>query len=160
MQWDDLMKTAGDLVAGGGKSRRPRQSSLRRAVSTVYYAMFHCLANCCATELVGGPGANRSKPAWRQVYRALEHGFVKEKCRDKNFLSKFPQEVEDFANAFVWLQEKRHAADYDPAARFTKLEVESDIAEVKTTIEGFLSVGRKHRRAFVVYVLFKTRANP
>lgn len=66
----------------------------------------------------------------------------------------------DFANAFVALQEKRRLADYDPFSNFTKMEVQRDIAEARTTIEGFLSVGRKHRRAFAVYVLFKTRANP
>ena len=160
MQWDDLLNTADDLVAGDGKSRKPRQSNLRRAVSTAYYAMFHCLAICCANALAGSSGPHRSKHAWRQVYRALEHGLARNNCRNKNFLSKFPQEVEDFANAFVSLQEKRHSADYDPFARFNKLEVESDIAAARRVIEGFQSASTKHRRAFAVYVLFKTRADP
>lgn len=106
MQWDDLLSTAEELVTGAGKNRRPRQSNLRRAASTAYYAMFHCLANCCATTLVGGPNADRSEPAWRQVYRALEHGVARNNCTNKNFLSKFPQDIEDFAHLFVSLQEK------------------------------------------------------
>lgn len=160
MQWRDLLKTAADVVATVGGSRRPRQSNLRRAVSTAYYAMFHCLAHCCATALVGGPGANRSKPAWRQVYRALEHGRARNSCANKELLSRFPREVQDFANTFVSLQEKRQLADYDPFASFTKLDVQEEIAATRIMIEGFQSVPVKHRRDFAVYVLFRTRAGP
>ena len=160
MQWLDLLRTADDLVAGAGRSRRPRQSNLRRAVSTAYYAMFHCLAHCCATTLVGGPSADRSEPAWRQAYRALEHAQVKRSCANKSLLSKFPQEIQDFAGEFVSMQAKRHLADYDPFARFTKLDVQEEIAATRIMIEGFQSVPVKHRRAFAVYVLFRTRAGP
>ena len=160
MQWDDLLNTADDLVSGAAGNRRPRQSNLCRAMSTAYYAMFHCLASCCANTLVGGPNADRSEPAWRQVYRALEHGLAKSNCRNKGFISKFPQEIEDFANAFVALQEKRHLADYDPSARFTKLEVQRDIEAARAIVEGFQAARTKHRRAFAAYVLFKTRAAP
>ena len=38
---DDLLKDARHLAARGGKN--PKQSSLRRAVSTGYYALFHLL---------------------------------------------------------------------------------------------------------------------
>jgi hypothetical protein len=38
---DDLLNDAHHLAARGGKS--PKQSSLRRAVSTAYYALFHLL---------------------------------------------------------------------------------------------------------------------
>jgi len=99
---DDLLSVADDLVSANiGK---PRQSSLRRAVSTVYYAMFHCLARCCADTLIGSSGADRSKPAWRQVYRALDHGFAKNSCRNQEFIKKFPKDIEDFANSFVSMQ--------------------------------------------------------
>ncbi len=74
-------------------------------------------------------------------------------------MSKFPREIEDFANAFVALQEKRHMADYDPSARFSKYEVQRDIVAARTFIEGFQAARAKHRRAFAVYVLFRTRAD-
>ena len=32
---------------------RPRRADLCRAVSTAYYAMFHCLAHTCADSLAG-----------------------------------------------------------------------------------------------------------
>ena len=151
----DLLSVADDLAST--KSRKPRQSNLRRAVSTAYYAMFHCLAKCCADTLVGSRSADRSNAAWRQTYRALEHGNAKNSCKNREIVEKFPQDIEDFANTFVSLQEKRHSADYDPFAQFTKLEVKSDISSAKDAIERFQSAPIKDRRAFSAFVLFKTR---
>lgn len=158
MRSDDLLSVADDLVPTPG--RKPRQSNLRRAVSTAYYAMFHCLAKCCADTLVGSRSADRSNPAWRQAYRALEHGFAKNSCKNQEIMKKFPQDIEDFANTFVSLQEKRHSADYDPFAQFTKLEVISDISSARDVIDRFRSSPIKDRRAFSAFVLFKHRPNP
>jgi len=68
---------------------------------------------------------------------------------------KFPKEIEDFANAFVTMQEKRHQADYDPAAIFAKSEVFHDVAVTAQAIRDYKSIRAKHRRAFCAYVLFK-----
>ena len=89
MRAPDFIETARHLTSSTG---RPRQTDLRRAVSTTYYALFHCLAACYADTIVGGPGAKRSKPAWRQAYRALNHGSAKQ------------WKVERF---FAWLQWQR-----------------------------------------------------
>lgn len=107
--------------------------------------------------LVGGEGAAKSKHAWRQTYRALEHGQAYNACKNGNIISKFPQPIEDFANAFVSLQDKRHSADYDPHAKFLKSGVLNDIALVKTVMQNFEAADAKDRRAFCAYVLFKTR---
>ena len=77
----DLTQTAADLLNTG--RCRPRQSNLRRAMSTVYYAMFHCLAKCCADTIVGGRGATRSSAAWTQAYRALDHGQARNRCANQ-----------------------------------------------------------------------------
>lgn len=131
--------------------------SLRRAESSIYYALFHCLARECADLLVGGTGASRSKPAWRQAYRALEHGFAKSQCIKKDVVRKFPKKIEDFANTFATMQVKRHDADYDPSASFTKSEVWTDIAIVEQAIKDFKSEQARHRRAFCIHVLLKER---
>lgn len=150
----DLIESANILV----KSCRgkPSQISLRRATSSAYYAVFHCLARNCADLLVGGTNAVRSKHAWRQTYRALEHGFAKSACKD-GLISKFPKAIEDFANSFVMLQEKRHLADYDPTIRLAKSEVMADIATAKEAIIAFQNEPAKDRRAFAAHVLFKKR---
>lgn len=89
----DLLITARRLV-GKGKGK-PRQSDLRRAESSAYYAAFHFLARCCANYLVGTNSKTRSKHAWRQVYRSLDHGPSKNACVD-GAISKFPPAIQEF----------------------------------------------------------------
>ena len=67
---------------------RPRQTELRRAVSAAYYALFHTLANSCATTLVGSTRANRDQTAWRQTYRSLEHGHAQRQCDNRSLAHK------------------------------------------------------------------------
>jgi hypothetical protein len=69
----------------------------------------------------------------------------------------FQKEIEDFANAFVLMPDRRHSADYDPHARFTKSEVVADLSLVETAIGGFDQADAKDRRAFCAYVLFRRR---
>ena len=68
----DFIATAKDLVQANTRGR-PRETNLRRAVSTAYYALFHGLAECCADMLVGGSGANRSQrpPRLRHIRLAV-----------------------------------------------------------------------------------------
>ena len=73
----DLIQTARRLAQPG--AAQPTQADLRRAVSTAYYALFHCLAATAADLLTG---SSRS-PEWHQVYRALEHGKARSACRQK-----------------------------------------------------------------------------
>lgn len=119
--------------------------------------MFHCLALQSANLLVGGVGAQRSNPAWQQVYRALEHNEAKKKCLANDMLKRFPKEIEDFANTFVNLQIKRHSADYDPVPMFHKSEVTQDIADATDVIKRLNTVPALDRRAFSAYILFKRR---
>lgn len=150
----DFIATARDLTRSSGG--RPRQTNLRRAVSTTYYALFHCLAGCCADMLVGGPGAVRSERAWRQTYRALQHRLARRRCEQGN-IGGFPIEIQDLANLFVNMQTKRHGADYDPGAAFSKLEVVHDIDEAENAIRQFPRAPVRDRRAFAVYLLFDVR---
>jgi len=101
--------------------------------------MFHALAGCCADLLIGGTRADRSRHAWRQTFRALEHGAAKNACMHRAIVQQFPKAIEDFANSFVTLQQHRHAADYDPAERFKKSDVEADIDTAEDAIRLFLA---------------------
>jgi hypothetical protein len=78
----DLLETAKDLASY--RSGRPRQAHLRRAVSTRYYALFHTLAKSCADLVIGSSRGTRSEPAWNQVYRSLQHGFVRESYKQNS----------------------------------------------------------------------------
>ena len=153
MQPRDLLETSNVLlkVARG----KPTQANLRRSHSTAYYAMFHCLAGDCANLLLGE--AVKTSPAWRQAYRALEHTKAKESCRNRQFIENFPSAIQDFANSFLTMQEKRHNADYDPFLKLTKSVVQNDVEIVKRVIDDFRSAKKSDRRAFCAYVLFKVR---
>lgn len=151
----DFVATA-ELLAEARKGRPP-QVHLRRTVSTAYYALFHALARNGADLLAGERGSARSRQAWRQVYRALEHGAAKNACQNQSIISQFPRPIEDFADLFVKMQIKRHDADCDPTKRYTRSEVLRDIVDVETALAAFAAQPRRDRQAFSVYVLFKAR---
>lgn len=162
MNPDDLLTMAESLASGriGSQRGRPRQTDLRRALSAAYYALFHTLAKNCADLLVGSRASTRTRQAWRQMYRALDHGKVKKRCterRPRRVLRMFPQEMQDFADQFVRMQGVRHRADYDPLEQFSRADVSQFIQETKTAITEFLQVDRSDRRAFAVFVLFDLR---
>ena len=162
MNPDDLLEIAESLASGriGSQRGRPRQAELRRALSDAYYALFHVLARNCADTLVGSRSSTRTRQAWRQTYRALDHGQAKRQCterRPKRVLARFPQEIQDFAEQIVRMQRIRHLADYDPFENFSRSEVCQFIEETKSAIAEFRRVDRDHRRAFAVFMLFNLR---
>ena len=164
MQPLDFITTARRLATGSRRGR-PLETDLRRAISTAYYALFHCLANCCADTIVGSSGSNRSRPAWNQAYRALEHGLTRRRCENRGMMARFPRDVQDFARLFVLMQKMRHAADYDPDASDTpELALSRDfilqlIDNAEGAIRSFNQVPIADRRAFAVYVLLTVRTN-
>ena len=151
----DLIAAARKL-AGMASGSPPSQASLRRAVSTTYYALFHCMAANCADMLVGEADSGRSEPAWMQAYRALQHGLAKQRC-GQNRISRFPLEIQNFARRFASMQEKRELADYDPGAVFSQSEVIGDINNTENDITQFRQTPERDRRAFAVYVLLNLR---
>jgi hypothetical protein len=66
-------------------------------------------------------------------------------------IAKFPREIQEFSDAFVQLQLKRHEADDDPDATMHKSAVLADIAFVETVIGELSNVALKHRRAFAAW---------
>ena len=152
----DLLAVARELV----NAKNPRQANLKRAVSTVYYAMFHCLCESCANTFVG---KGNGRAAWRQTYRALQHTFAKKACDSVNdkkqraILEKFPDEIQDFANQFYNMQLKRHEADYDPYMKLKKSAVITDIRMIEATIKAFEEVPTADKKAFSALVLFQRR---
>jgi hypothetical protein len=149
----DLLKTATDLVSTTGK---PRQANLLRGISTVYYSLFHVLAKTAADLMIGGNGAKKSPEAWMQVYRSLDHGPARKACQHHK-INLFPKDIQEFANAFVSMQEKRHKADYYPMHKVYKSELLVDIQVAEDVIHRFIKVPVLDRRAFAAFLLFKSR---
>ena len=156
----DLLTAARNSIVGFGTGR-PLQATLRRAVSTIYYAAFTCLANTCADKVVGQYRRldNSGKRAWVQVYRAVEHGKVKNRCKNNGFMGQFPPAIRDFAALFVDLQYDRTIAAYVPYENFFKSEVEILADTAEQIIQRFIGLPSGVLRAFAVYVLFDSRKN-
>jgi hypothetical protein len=110
-----------------------------------------------ADLLIGGANSNRSKRAWAQTYRALEHGVAKKCCMNQSVMQHFPKPIQHFADMFVQMQLKRHDADYDPNFRAFKSAVITDVFTVNATINAFERTSKKDRRAFAAFVLLKQR---
>ena len=151
----DLIATARDL-AGTPGGPLPRQTNLRRAVSTTYYALFHCLANNCADMLAGADASNRDELAWEQTYRALEHGTAARRCNSQSIV-RFPDEIQDFAAKFVETRGKRESADYAAESGLAPAEVIEDINAAESVIARFLQAPARDRRGFAIYVLLPWR---
>jgi hypothetical protein len=106
MMHDDLLDIAEQIARLD--SGRPRQASLRRAVSTTYYALFHSLAYLCADMLVGW---RKPWAVFTPIYRTLDHGPSKKVFKE---LIAQGGNLAIIGGTFIKLQESRHIADYDP----------------------------------------------
>jgi hypothetical protein len=114
--------------------RKPRQASLRRAVSTAYYALFHLLVEG-ATKRWGGHKNSRIGLA-----RAFEHTNMDraskafQKSNWQGFDGKnvaIPQDLQKVARTFTDLQAERHQADYNYASRFNRTNVRNKVKQVQ-----------------------------
>jgi uncharacterized protein (UPF0332 family) len=135
---------------------QPTECDLRRAQSTIYYALFHCLARDAADMLVGDGSAERSDRAWMQVYRALNHNTVFSRC-DNDMIDRFPTAIQEIGYYFKAFQLKRHEADYSPVFEIDLESVRQDLDFARGVVDDFLSQPEKHRRAFAAYLIVEQR---
>jgi hypothetical protein len=104
------------------------EADIRRAISALYYGMFHMLAAAGAVHFAPG-----GKALQTQVARAFKHTTMQKVCKRYAQLPKPPfppganglvptppdQRLAAIASAFLQLQEARHVADYDLSAHLT-----------------------------------------
>jgi uncharacterized protein (UPF0332 family) len=111
---DDLLEQAYDLALK--ELTNPKQASLRRAVSTAYYALFHLLID----EAVSKWAVERQRSI---LARTFEHGKMKAICDDVVKAAKsggtVAPELVTVARNFIQLQQHRHTADYDNSKQWS-----------------------------------------
>ncbi len=127
---DDLLELASDLTA----KAPPTQADLRRAISTAYYALFHLL--------VSETSLNWSRESSRNALgRMFDHGLMKRVSDRVADLKRTPFAGDDpvavsglrhVANAFVYLQERRHVADYDNGTHWSPGEAADSVARARS----------------------------
>jgi len=156
---NDLLRQAIQLVHK--EPENPKQASLRRAISTAYYALFHLLIS----EAV----ANWNRHNLRlSLGRAFNHTPMKEASNRVLNTNTFPFVGEDpmmvaklrtVAKAFVQLQDKRHIADYDNTTFWTRIE---SLEQVKSAEKAFaewkLIRNEQIAQAYLVSFLVKHRS--
>ena len=157
----DLIALARNLVDGVivGNAISPTQTELRRAVSCVYYAMFHTLALSNANTLIGASHADQQRWAWQQTYRAADHRPTRNKLSRASLGGRFLAAIDDFGEVFVAAQQARHFADYDPHGEFSVTEVTSLISRVESVIENFNQSPDDIRRDLAVHILTNVRSD-
>jgi uncharacterized protein (UPF0332 family) len=155
---DDLLRQALQLVHK--EPRNPKQASLRRAVSTAYYALFHLLIS----EAV----ANWNRVNLRAALgRAFDHNTMKAASNRLKDSRQFPFRGEDpsmvgalktVAETFTQLQEKRHIADYDNAAFWTRTEALSQVKSVEQAFNTWKAIRNERiAQAYLVSLMVKRR---
>lgn len=116
----DLLEQAFHLASKD--RRKPKQASLRRAVSTAYYALFHFLIEESKSNW-------RGEEARKLLGRAYEHGLMKtasSRVLNQAFPGQDRQQVSRLkfvARTFIHLQERRHDADYNTESSWTRTQV-------------------------------------
>ena len=115
---------------------RPRQASLRRAISAAYYALFHLLIQEATAALVARP---ELRPRFARAFdhtdmRSASRAFATPNPQPAQLTTltggaPVPVAVQDVAAAFVVLQDARHEADYNLDRSFTRLHSTNLVAQ-------------------------------
>lgn len=141
---------------------------LRRAISTAYYALFHTILVMAADELIGS--AHRVTAAYGLVYRGFAHARMKTVCEgiNKNQLGpKYAQalhcqivhqDIRDFADLFVGLQQRRHDADYNPHFTAVVSDAISAHDDAQTAIQALTGAPALARKDVLALLLLEARS--
>ena len=156
---DDLLRQAHQLAHS--ERTRPKQASLRRSVSTAYYALFHLLI---AESVANWRKANH-RP---ELARAFDHSTMKAASNRIQDRKQFPFEGVDsgvvnalkfVAKTFVVLQENRQLADYDNSTFWSKTEALSLIRSAERAFAGWQSIRDEPiAQQYLLSLLVKRRA--
>jgi uncharacterized protein (UPF0332 family) len=158
----DLFQQARELATRD--RRKPRQVNLRRAVSSVYYALFHGLIDQACRLMVG---ARHDERAVRYVLgRAFTHGTMKQACVAfaggtlkatvaKGLPAAFslPLEIRRLAHAFSYIQEQRHMAEYDRTESFHRSDVLALIDQGEAAWDPFERLALSMEKKFFLVCL-------
>ena len=135
---EDLLKQAFLLL--NKETKNPTQASLRRSVSTAYYALFHLL--------VQEASANWSRIDTRiYLARAFEHRTMQQACTwaenaiyDPAISPQVVAKLRSVARAFRELQLQRHLADYSNATKWDRIKASAKVNQAKTAFHDWKSI--------------------
>lgn len=147
---------------------QPNDAQLRRAVSTIYYALFHKILREAAARFMGS--GSESSAAYSLLYRSFDHRHMKTICEQLNVptMKKAMQTslhrtavsaaMRNFARIFLVLQEQRHQADYDPRTAFESSEVSNLIDMAELAIRAFNNAPPAEQADILALLMVRPRA--
>jgi uncharacterized protein (UPF0332 family) len=143
---NSLLLDAAHLIQRG--ATKPSQSSLRRAVSTAYYALFHCISEK-GVNFLFGPSSPYSFVR-KLSARSFTHQRLFDVCMQFQFdYAKMkptyreafhlinPTEIKLYCGAVIDLQQNRHIADYDLSAVFNKNDTLTLLRQAEIGVKSF-----------------------
>ena len=161
---EGLLEQAQHLVKR--EPKRPKQASLRRAISTAYYALFHLLISEAVLN-------------WRRaedrggLARMFEHTHMRSICAGKRdeLNKEFKQRagrpsqeeavkrnLHRVANTFVQMHEQRELADYDYSSNWTRTDVLPKVESVAAAFNAWKAIRNEDiAQAFLFSLLCKKR---
>ena len=143
----DLLSQARHLA--GKEPRRPKQASLRRAVSAAYYSLFHLLVADAASSMLRGKPASGIRPVFQRAFahahmkrvaRSFAGGTVSDAWKGPMGGASVSEDLRQVASAFVNLQEARHKADYDLGRPFSRREARDLIEDAERAAGSWRNV--------------------
>ena len=153
---DELMRATRRLL-DVAESEEDSEIYLRRVISAAYYAMFHRLAESCARFMAGEHDAADNAGEWLQVYRALDHGAIRNRTGNGKNLDDFSDGTQIFVTVLLKLQGRRSEADYNPRATFGALDVEDDVRNAEDAMAAFDGIGDREKWNLAIRLLINAR---
>ena len=140
---------------------RPKQASLRHAISAAYYALFHLLCDEASSLLVRG--IRDSDDLQARTARTLDHGTMARTYRAFQsgalpsgliFLRPLDPDLRFVARIFGRMQEQRHAADYNTQAQFSRTETLNLIDDVEAAFDAYNRIRPTDAATHFLFALF------
>ena len=144
-----------------------RQADLKRVISTAYYSLFHFVMRAVADEFVGA--RQRRSVRYALVHRSIDHRTLRDLAvearkrqasqRYAAYVPKggFEAKLVEFSESVSALRDKRHAADYDPLARFTAADAGKAIDTARDAIRQFGEADEEQRKMYLSLLLCPPR---
>lgn len=144
-----------------------RQADIRRTISNAYYGLFHAVLTAAADVAVGR--TVRGSPLWSLAYRSVSHQRLKSICeiiqkdtpksKYKRYepTGGFGAPVRSIARAVVELQDRRHAADYDPSLSFLPSDARAALQTARSAVDRLGRLTDDQRKAYLYLILFEPR---
>jgi hypothetical protein len=148
----DLLKQARDLASQDPS--RPKAASIRRAISTAYYALFHFLIDESTGILIGT--SRKDKPLRHLLSRCFQHAAMAKACKQIFDLSRHPagvtapgyaafvpfflkhsKDLQVVAKTFTDRQGHRILADYDLGTNHSRFDALISVKDVDEAMRAW-----------------------